>query len=257
MNENQDICRIIEENLHNFYFRIAGKLQLDHRREPAPAFIRNDPGKWPSFVLGPSDPMEQESILQEVAAGMGTGIYPPFWITREPELADAFLENTLRYNIRPVSRWTGMSLEMDDYRTDPFMPRGAVIQTISKDQGRDEWIDLVNREIFRREALTGKMIALMTGDNAFRLYSLTMERKMFSTALAFLDGEIAGLYFIATGAEQRKQGFGKAVTAHAIKDCFQQGARRVVLHATSAGEPLYRNLGFKPYCHFDILWYFA
>ena len=78
---------------------------------------------------------------------------------------------------------------------------------------------------------------------------------MVSTALTFMEGDVAGLYLIGTDEACRRRGFGTAVTLFAIRDCFNEGAENIILHATRMGESVYRNIGFKKYCYFDIMWY--
>lgn len=257
-----NICRIIEENLYNFYFRIACLSGFDYDRDSEPGFIRNEPGKWPAFILGGIEQNDQGEFIEKITEGIRSGKYPPFWIIREPAEPEDLMDRLGRSGIKPVNRWTGMSLFRGDFmngqvKDDQSCPPGLEIQKLNKKQDVPSWVSLLNKEVFRRDALTVEMVSLLLNDKAFNLYAGFKDGKLISSILSFIDDRVAGLYLFATAAECRRQGIGKAVISRAVKDSFLYGADKVILHGTRAGESLYLNLGFKVYCHFDILWYFS
>jgi|GEM_PF-1538976 len=251
-----DISGIIENNLFDFYFSIAEIGHFPHDRNALPAFISNDPGRWPAFVLGGTERSDKKDLLKKIAGGMQSGTYPPLWIIREPEDPAIFINHVREYNIMPVNRWTGMSLDKDNFVDDADLVKDLEIHKLGKgDQA--VWTALVNTEVLRRNGLTDELVALMEQHPAFTFYCGFKEEKMVSTLLTFRDQWTTGLYFLSTDARFRRQGMGKAMMVHAVKDSFAGGMDQIVLHGTRDGENIYQKLGFRAYCHFDILWYFS
>ena len=68
-----------------------------------------------------------------------------------------------------------------------------------------------------------------------------------STATAIVNDGCLFLFLVATVPGARRKGYGEAVVRHALQTAHEAtGIRRTVLHATEAGYPLYRRLGYHP-----------
>ena len=65
-----------------------------------------------------------------------------------------------------------------------------------------------------------------------------------ATALLFQNGPAAGIYFVATLAQHRKQGIGLAITKAAMHTARQAGARWATLQSAPEGLSVYRQAGF-------------
>jgi GNAT superfamily N-acetyltransferase len=62
----------------------------------------------------------------------------------------------------------------------------------------------------------------------------------------------AGIYFVMTIPEARRQGIGAAITLKALQEARELGFQTGVLGASSMGHSVYKSIGFKEYCRIGI-----
>lgn len=76
--------------------------------------------------------------------------------------------------------------------------------------------------------------------------------KPVATSLFFLKDRIAGIYFVTTLAEHRKQGIGLELIRATMSYAAKAGARYAVLQSSPDGLSVYQRAGFKEYCRVDV-----
>ncbi|MGC4939144.1 GNAT family N-acetyltransferase [Kribbella sp. DT2] len=89
-------------------------------------------------------------------------------------------------------------------------------------------------EIYRREGY----------DDPWRHYLARLDGKPVATATTFLTENVAGVYFVMTVPEARRQGIGAAITQYAVQQA-EDAAQYAVLEASAAGKDVYAGLGFQ------------
>jgi GNAT superfamily N-acetyltransferase len=67
-----------------------------------------------------------------------------------------------------------------------------------------------------------------------------------ATTSCMIDGDLAGIYLVATLAAARGRGAGSALTLHAMQHARDRGARTAALQSSEMGESVYRGIGFIP-----------
>ena len=77
------------------------------------------------------------------------------------------------------------------------------------------------------------------------IYLAEADGQPVSTATAWLGDGGVGIFNVATPPEFRGRGYGRAVTASAVRSGFADGADIAWLQASPLGEPVYRAMGFR------------
>jgi ribosomal protein S18 acetylase RimI-like enzyme len=94
----------------------------------------------------------------------------------------------------------------------------------------------------------------------------TGDRNPGMRLVAYVDGRPAGklflnliglpetsaVYGVAVSPEARGQGIAGAMMDKAMAEAKRLGARRMVLHSSMMGRPLYQKLGFVEQCSFPV-----
>ena len=72
-----------------------------------------------------------------------------------------------------------------------------------------------------------------------------VEGEPVTTAMGYRTGSDVAIFSVATIPEHRRHGYGAAITAHAARVGFEDGADMAWLQTSEMGEPVYRGLGFR------------
>lgn len=72
------------------------------------------------------------------------------------------------------------------------------------------------------------------------------------TCTLSLGTDVGALYCIATDPEHRRRGIATALTREALRITRDTGRRIATLQASTAGEPVYRNIGFETVGGYDL-----
>lgn len=86
-----------------------------------------------------------------------------------------------------------------------------------------------------------------------RWYVARAEGKIVSTAVGFAGDEAVGIFNVATPGPYRGRGYGAAVTSHALREAFDEGARFGYLQSSTTGHGVYQRLGFRDVEEYTLL----
>ena len=144
----------------------------------------------------------------------------------------------------PAERMPGMLATHDSFR-DEQVP-GVEIAAISNRNELDE-AEVIVRDAFGLPAdwaaavYAPEVVAL----EGVQFYLARVDGHAVATAMGFTIGDAVGIFNVATPAEDRGHGYGGTVTARAVRDGFDRGARYAALQSSAIGESVYRRLGFE------------
>ena len=79
----------------------------------------------------------------------------------------------------------------------------------------------------------------------FAVYLGRVDGETATTAMGYQTDTDVAIFSVATHAEKRRRGYGAAITAHAARAAFENGADLAWLQTSEIGESVYRGLGFR------------
>lgn len=152
---------------------------------------------------------------------------------------------------------TSTAMVLDDLATVPEVPLcdGLALRPVSKE------VSPPAGTVSLEDAVRAAMLADPGGAPAdsfdgFVGYLRSVSRARFvaavdddgvvrATAAAACWGDVAGVFFVDTDPDWRRRGVGAAMTAAALREAAQDGARSAVLDSSPLGLSVYRRLGFR------------
>ena len=150
----------------------------------------------------------------------------------------------------------GMAADLLALPVDQTVPAGLRITRVRDARALDAWVQA--RALDPEGELESRWVADMyarigLGDDVpWRHYVGWLDAQPVATATLLLAAGVAGVYFVLTVPEVRRQGIGTAITLTALREARELGYRIGVLGASSMGVPLYQRLGFEEYCRIAV-----
>lgn len=194
--------------------------------------------------VNPLDPVDHGNMLERIArAERRFDAYGRPLTFRMSPLASR--EITAHFDAEGWSRF-GESIVMDATLTEALVA-DAVDQIPLKDMGRfvGASIEIGNLEPSLRPGLS-EVISAIKADAG--LFVLEEAGRPVSTAICVRDGDLAGIFEVATDESLRNRGNGRRVLLSALKWAQARGARRAWLQVEAANEAavgLYQSMGFS------------
>jgi len=176
--------------------------------------------------------------------------YATWWA--EPDARPTTLGDELTAKGLTYSRgMPGMAADLQTLKEDLPKPAGLTIETVRDEATLKKWVQPGLIGFGDTEVREGDIcFDLFTGLGfglPLRLYLASLNGKPVAASQLFLGAGVAGLYWVATVSEARKQGIGAAISLAPLLDAREMGYRIGILQASPMGEPIYRRLGFREY----------
>ncbi|MEV6281650.1 GNAT family N-acetyltransferase [Kribbella sp. NPDC051770] len=240
-----DLIGAVEDNLAELLMRMGaagGGVQRDDGR--ARWTIGGSPLDYHNAVVA-VDLAGADAAIAESLALMRERNVPGSWHVGPSLRPDELGPKLLSAGFEDGGSEPAMALALDELTQEPLGPAGLEIREVESEDELVVWAETLARgfgegkleadwvsEIYRREGF---------GD-PWAHYLARLDGEPVATATIFRTGDVAGVYFVMTVPEARRQGIGAAITRHAVRG---SNAQYAVLGASSAGKPVYERLGFR------------
>lgn len=131
---------------------------------------------------------------------------------------------------------------------DPGVP--VVVERVGDRRAIDEWFSVFAPafELSRAAASAFRDLIVASGfdDSApMRNYVAYLGSEPVATGSLVAAAGVGGIYNIATRADRRGRGIGRAITWSLMREAAALGYHAAILWSTAAGLPVYRRLGFQ------------
>lgn len=206
------------------------------------------PGRGGAVSLARFSPEAADARIATILAHHRRHLMPTVWWAG-PASAPADLGRRLRnHGLWCQRHLPGMVCDLHAMRTDFRAPEGLAIQPLE-----DFSVFKEHQHPFFGPPSTGRRRTLIEGVSLIvkreprRAWHLvaSLAGIPVGCATVFLGAGVAGLYHVATIPEARRRGIGKAVTLAALRHARDLGYRVGILHASTEGEVIYRQIGFE------------
>lgn len=181
---------------------------------------------------------------------------PVLWI-RNPSSTPNNLPKYLKEKgMKKLDRMVGMAMDLNNLELIE-KPEELVIREADTPELLDAWIYVNEKGFIYPKAASQcfKELYVDTGHlKAMPLYNYVglIHNKPVSASSLFLADGVAGIYNVATVTERWGRGLARQMTQHALLVARNWGYNIGVLHASTMGKSLYKKMGFKEYCVFDL-----
>jgi GNAT superfamily N-acetyltransferase len=151
----------------------------------------------------------------------------------------------------------GMAADLHGLNEDIKYPEGLVVERVRNDDDLDTWAQTLAQGFGegKREAKWVRNMYRGIGlgdDTAWRHYLGKLAGRPVATTSMFMTPDVAGIYFVMTVPQARRQGIGAMITLAALREARELGYGVAVLGASEAGHLVYQRLGFRDFCDIDI-----
>jgi GNAT superfamily N-acetyltransferase len=144
-----------------------------------------------------------------------------------------------------------MAVDLSVLNDDPTTPSGLTIEPVRDTEALKQWAYASAIGFGLPETLEGTWLDIFTGlgfELPLRNYVGILNGDPVATSELFVAQGVAGIYIVATVPKARRQGIGAAMTLTPLREARGLGYRIGILHASSMGQGVYRQLGFQEYC---------
>jgi len=245
----EDSIPLLDENVGAFYARYGRAPGAELHDEPGLTWYAT--GIHDSFFNGVAraslSPESAADRIGAVATVFRARGLPWQWnIGSRPQPAD-LAQRLASLDPDSVIPLTGMAMSLKSLRSAPAVPV-LTVEPVRDHDALSEWIRIGTSVFGMNDA--DAILAVEAGlgaapDLPWQRFLARLDGAPVGTALVFLTGGTAGIYWVSSLPDVRGRGIGTALTLAALSHARKRGATLAVLQASGVGLKIYRRLGFR------------
>jgi GNAT superfamily N-acetyltransferase len=169
------------------------------------------------------------------------------WLTYSDQEDEGLHQALADHHLVPSGVVSGMSLALDSWNAPEAHLAGLEIRELhaaeDKELFRQTRISLSSQDDVTAEPVADCLVA--ASGSGVRHYLGFMDGQPVATIMTVSEGEVAGIYAVATLEAYRSRGIGGAILTQALRDAQADGYKWAVLQSSPMGQKLYLKQGFK------------
>ena len=256
---DDDLARAIEANGAEFLLALGRAGGGEERAEPQIAWtIGGSPIDYHNAVVRAAlTPQQADEVIAESIKRLRAYNVPGTWHVGPAMRPDDLGARLIAHGFTYAGDDIGMAANLSALPATLKTPPALVVDRVRDEQELAIWTRTLAvgfGEGEREAAWTGEMYRRIgLGDQLpWRHYLGRLGGVPVATASLFLGAGVAGIYFVFTLEEARRQGIGAAITYVALRDAHALGYQVGVLGASDLGYSVYQRLGFQECCRIGI-----
>ncbi len=190
--------------------------------------------------------LQQSDLERAIAPYRQYGLPFQWWQTLDSSSPPGLSQALRRLGMYPWGNAKAMAMPLDDWQPPAkiHLHRQARVRQASLDDEEGRWraLDVICTVFGVPRGPMGRWCSI---NPCFRIYLAELNDQPAAAMALLQDGEVAGLYHVATLPAYRRQGIAARMIVQGLQEAQAQGARLAVLTATPEGEHLYKMLGYE------------
>jgi ribosomal protein S18 acetylase RimI-like enzyme len=246
----------LESNIYNLYREFSLSEEFIYRKNNNYEIIDSVMFNWPNYIFNLNTTINnEEDIIIEISNGIDSKIYPPFIIFNPINVSSNFEKIIFFKGLRKIVSWPIMLY--DNNRNENLSQQNSdfYINIVSNENGFNEWGNIILSVLFKNNIIPLNFLKGKMNNNKYKFLIGYINEKPISTAMIYFDGNISGIYMIATIPEYRGKGYGTLITRECINQIYHERKNdKITLQSTEMGFPVYSKIGFNTVGQLDIYW---
>jgi GNAT superfamily N-acetyltransferase len=199
-----------------------------------------------------AEPDNVDAIIERtVAQFRSRGVTEFTWWTEPGTQPTDLGKHLMDHGLTYTDGGPGMAVDLLGLNEDLPTPTGLTTERVEDTEALRKWVYAANIGFELPETSVNTCFDLFTGlgfDLPLRNYLGILNGEPVATSQLFLGAGVAGIYWVATIPEARRQGIGAAITLAPLREARAHGYRVAILHSSPMGLGVYPRLGFQEYC---------
>ena len=250
----QTIVKAIKANLFDYYDYLGHSPQAELKDTPEFKWLMTGiPHSFLNHVLRTQLPSNQvDGKIKEMLAYFHSKGISEFswWVEPDsgpPDLNKHLLSHGLIY----TDDEPGMSCNLHEMNEEVTTSSAFTVKCVQDSAMLRQWVQVAITGYGLPEQCAGACFNLFAGlgfDLPLRNYIGFLNGLPVACSQLFLGAGVAGIYWVATVPEARKQGLGTALTLAPLCEARELGYTVGILHPSKMGYKVYQGIGFREYC---------